>query len=97
MRPRQAGAPGLKIPPFSLAIDSGDPPSHSVWSRLIGVIAVPAGRSTFVASSRPPRPVSTTATSTPHSAKQVKASAVANSKYVQCSAVSQSSTRAAAD
>ncbi len=51
-----------------------------MWSRLTGVIAVTAGASTLVASSRPPSPTSTTAASTPSLAKWRRAQAVVTSK-----------------
>ena len=43
-------------------------PSHSVWSSPIGVITATPAWSTLVASSAPPSPTSTTATSTGASA-----------------------------
>ncbi len=78
--PVSAGTPLRKIPPFSRAISTSDSPRYSIWSRAMLVTAVATGESTFVASSRPPRPTSTTATSTPASARQRNAMAVVASK-----------------
>ena len=77
-----AGTPSLKIPAFSRAISGRVSPRSAVWSRPIEVIPVTSGWHTLVQSSRPPRPVSSTATSTAFSAKCRKATAVITSKKV---------------
>ncbi len=64
------------IPHFSFAMASMVAPSLSVWSRLMGVIPATSGFTTFVASSLPPRPTSTTAISTFLMLKNKNASAV---------------------
>jgi hypothetical protein len=64
-----AGRPGLKIPAFSTAINSRVSPSHCVWSSPIVVTAATSGATTFVESSLPPRPTSTTAMSGAAAAK----------------------------
>ena len=51
-----------------------------MWSLLMLVMAVTSGLRTLVLSSRPPRPVSTTAISTFCSAKYLNAIAVRTSK-----------------
>ena len=51
-----------------------------MWSLLMLVMAVTSGLMTLVLSSRPPRPVSTTAISTFCSAKYLNAMAVSTSK-----------------
>ena len=53
------------MPAFSRAIDASVSPRYSVWSRPIEVIAVAHGTQVVTASRRPPRPVSSTAISTP--------------------------------
>ncbi|MBS4163526.1 hypothetical protein PRO82_000829 [Candidatus Protochlamydia amoebophila] len=58
------GVRGLMIPAFSLAIASRLSPKISVWSRLIEVMIERTGETMFVASNRPPKPVSKTAKST---------------------------------
>ena len=62
-----AGAPFLKIPDFVVAILAWVSPRNSVWSSPMEVTMATSGpfRRTFVASSLPPMPTSTTATSTP--------------------------------
>ncbi len=57
-------------------------PSCAWWSKSIEVIAVAIGATTFVASSRPPRPTSRTAISTDARRNNSKAAAVATSKNV---------------
>ena len=52
------------MPAFSRATASSVSPSRSAWSSPMWVTSARSGRSTFVASSRPPRPTSTTARST---------------------------------
>ena len=59
-------------------------------------IAEASGSTTFVASSRPPRPTSSTATSTRARAKCQRAAAVTASKNVGCAASVPRFTRAAA-
>ena len=63
--PRTTTAPGATTASFSAAIASRVSPSTSVWSSATFVSTTTAPPSTFVASWRPPRPASTTATSTP--------------------------------
>ncbi len=62
------------------AINSIRSPSMSQWSRPIEVITATSGWTTFVASSRPPSPTSTTAMSTARRANWRNAIAVMNSK-----------------
>ena len=57
-------------------------PSCAWWSKSIDVIAAATGVTTLVASSRPPRPTSSTATSTPASRNSSNATAVVHSKNV---------------
>ena len=57
------------IPAFSAAIFAVVSPSCFVWSRLMWVMPVTTGVTAVVESSRPPSPVSSTATSTAWSAK----------------------------
>ena len=71
-----AAVPGLKIPAFSRAMLSGVSPRNSVWSMPIETTPAARGWMTFVASSRPPSPVSMTDTCAPERANQSKASAV---------------------
>ena len=61
-------APGLMIPDFSVAISSTVDPRSRVWSMATGVITATCPSATLVASQVPPRPTSTTATSTGASA-----------------------------
>ena len=56
-------------PAFSVAIWPTVEPSRCMWSRLMLVMIDSTGCETFVASSRPPRPVSSTARSTRARAK----------------------------
>ena len=79
------GTPGLMMPAFSAAIAASVSPSCSVWSRLMAVMTATSGARTFVASSRPPRPTSTTARSTPTRSKWSNARAVKISKKVGAS------------
>ena len=58
------GTPGLRMPAFSPAMAPSVLPRYSMWSKDTGVMAVTSGWHAFVASSRPPRPASSTATST---------------------------------
>ena len=79
---RTRGRPGLAMPPFSAAIWSRVLPRMAVCSRPMSVTTERRGRTTFVASRRPPRPVSTTAMSTRWRRNQAKAAAVVISKKV---------------
>ena len=72
--------PSFTIPAFSRAISAIVPPSRSVWSSPMGVIAQTRGRIMLVESNRPPSPHSTTARSTRRSLKYTKARAVSTSK-----------------
>jgi len=67
---------------FSVAICSTVSPRTSVCSSPTLVSRTTRERRTFVASWRPPSPASTTATSTPASAKAVSAAAVIDSNWV---------------
>ncbi len=59
-----AGAPRLRMPAFSAAIFSSVSPRNSVWSMETGVMTVASGCAiTLVASSRPPKPTSSSSTS----------------------------------
>jgi len=60
----------MMIAAFSRAIASTVEPSRSVWSSDTFVTTATPPSQAWVASSRPPRPTSTTATSTPASANQ---------------------------
>ncbi len=68
------------MPAFSVAICSIVSPSHCMWSSAIGVITATAPSATLVASQRPPRPTSITATSTGASAKAANIIPVRTSK-----------------
>jgi hypothetical protein len=68
------------MPALAQAISAIVSPSHSVWSRPIGVMAQTPALRTLVESSAPPSPTSTTATSTGASANAANASAVVTSK-----------------
>jgi len=70
------------MPAFSAAIRSIVSPSTCWWSRPMEVITEASGVTMFVASRRPPSPVSQTTTSTPASTKAIKAITVVNSKKV---------------
>jgi hypothetical protein len=78
------------------AIASTVSPRTSVCSSPTFVSRTTRVRSTFVASYRPPSPASTTATSTPASAKEARAAAVTISNWVACrrSAVGRTSATA---
>ena len=77
-----AGTPDLNTPAFSEAIFSTVLPNWWVWSRLMLVSPTTMGLTTFVLSSRPPRPVSRIAMSTSMSTKCWNAKAVNISKKV---------------
>ena len=70
------------MPAFSAAIFAIVFPSTAMWSRLMLVITESTGCDTFVASSRPPRPVSSTAIATRDRAKWSMATAVSTSNQV---------------
>ena len=72
---------GSTIPAFSRAMSSSVGPANSVWSMPMLVITATWAETTLVASQRPSRPTSTTATSTAMSANQRNAAAVHASKY----------------
>ena len=74
------GVPLLMMPAFSAAINGSVLPRVATWSRLTGVITLTSGSTTFVESSLPPSPTSTTWKSTPLSRKCSKAMAVIISK-----------------
>ncbi len=78
--PTTSGTPRLAMPDFSAAMAASVVPRWRSWSKSMVVMAPATGASTFVASKRPPRPTSTTATSTPASAKIRNAAAVDTSK-----------------
>ncbi len=80
--PQMTGQCRLMMPAFSVAIAATVRPRSLVWSRLMLVMIVTRGWQTFVASRRPPRPVSRTAISTSISAKWTKAAAVMASNHV---------------
>ena len=65
----------------------------AVWSSAMLVITLKSGLTTLVESSRPPSPVSTTATSTPQARNQQKAIAVVISKKEKLCAVKKSRWR----
>ena len=69
-------------------------PRYSTWSSPTEVSAVAVESMTFVASSRPPRPASTTATSTPASANATNETAIAASNWVIRSPASSSGSTA---
>ncbi|KAH3663607.1 hypothetical protein OGAPHI_005008 [Ogataea philodendri] len=74
------------IPAFSYAISGNVEPSSASWSSPILVIPVQmifSGARTLVASRRPPKPVSKTATSTPVLLNSFKAVQVSNSNSEQ--------------
>ena len=73
------------IAAFSSAISASVAPSTASWSRSMRASSVAAGTPTVVASSRPPRPTSSTATSTASRAKWSRASAVVVSNMVASS------------
>ena len=78
-----AGTPRLRMPAFSAAILSSVSPRNSVWSIEIGVMTVASGCSiTLVASSRPPRPTSSSSTSAGWRANSSRPAAVVISNTV---------------
>ena len=79
---KSASRPCRKMPAFSKAMAPSVRPSMAVWSWLIEVMMLTSGSVAFVASSRPPRPTSTTAISHPWRAKKSSASAVVTSNVV---------------
>ena len=74
--------PGLITPAFSAAMASMVSPRWAWWSSPMLVITAATGVTTLVASSRPPRPTSTTARSTRARRNHDRAIAVAASKNV---------------
>src|SRR5581483_143371 len=88
--------PALTTASFSAAICSRVSPSCWVWSRPTFVSTTTGARSTLVASSRPPSPASTTATSTRCSANSASAAAVSTSNCVASSGSAAARTRATA-
>ena len=89
--PQTTGRSGLTMPAFSAAMAACVVPSQSQWSRPMRVITLTSGEAmTFVASSRPPSPVSRTVTSGLHLAKRTNATAVSASKKVTSSPCSRS-------
>ena len=89
--PSTAAPCGRRMPAFSAAIRSTVSPRIATWSSPMAVITAtwPAAggwggsSNTFVESRRPPRPVSTTATSTPSARKCANAVAVSSSNTVR--------------
>ncbi len=67
--PMTATRPGFQIPAFSRAMAPRSWPSTSSWSSATPVTTATSASTTLVASSRPPRPTSSTVASTPSSAK----------------------------
>ena len=94
--PQTSGTPGLATPAFSRAIAAGVSPRIAVWSSEMFVTAQATGRQTFVASSRPPRPTSSTAIPQPVRAKCRNPQAVTHSKNVAAGAPPRSARSAAA-
>ena len=80
--PVTARSPRSMIAAFSRAIAVTVSPSRSMWSRSTFVIAATPPSQACVASSLPPRPTSTTATSGRTSAKRAKTTAVRSSNSV---------------
>ena len=80
LSPTTTGVSGFIIPAFSKAISGNVFPSMSQWSSPMLVITLNTGEMMFVLSSLPPRPVSTTATSTFCPANQSNAIEVVISK-----------------
>ena len=78
--PSTSVRPGLTMPAFSAATSSQVGPAYSVWSCPTLVTTATWPSTTLVASHRPSRPTSTTATSTATSANQRNAAAVRISK-----------------
>ena len=94
--PTTSVAPASTTASFSPAISPTVEPSRRVWSSATFVSTSTSAVSTFVASSRPPRPASTTATSTPSSASARNAAAVRASNCVTRSSASASASSASA-
>lgn len=80
--PTRAGTEGRKMPHFSVAISAVVRPSRPVWSSCTDVTTDRAVRTELVASSRPPMPTSSTATSHRCSLNSRQPKAVTNSKKV---------------
>ena len=81
----QTATPPRMIAAFSAAISASVAPSTAWWSRSMRAITTASGVPTVVASSRPPRPTSSTATSTASRAKWSSPSAVVVSNIVASS------------
>ncbi len=81
-RPVTTGRPGLMMPAFSAATFARVSPRYAVCSNPISVRTATKGVTTLVLSSRPPSPVSRTATWTFCSRNHFKATAVVSSKNV---------------
>ena len=80
-----SGAPSaalVMMPAFSPAIPAMSSPRYSTWSTLIGVMTATGALTTLVASQRPPRPTSITATSIGASANAANAIAVSTSNLL---------------
>ena len=75
-----ATAPGLMMPAFSVAISAGVVPRYFAWSTATGVTTATFPSATLVESHRPPRPTSSTVTSTGASVNTANPSAVTASK-----------------
>ena len=78
--PITTAEPGLMMPAFSRAMSPSVGPANSLWSIPMLVITATWASTTLVASHRPSRPTSITATSTAASANQRNAAAVHASK-----------------
>ena len=76
--PITVGRPSRSTPAFSPAIAASVRPRYTSWSKSMLTIAEAMGSTTLVASSRPPRPTSRTATSTRLRRKCAKAAAVSH-------------------
>ena len=82
--PLTARPPACSTPAFSVAIRPRVGPRASVWSRpMLAKASTDRRGCTVVASRRPPRPTSSTASSTWASAKATKAAAVTSSNGVR--------------
>ncbi len=80
--PQTAGLPGRKMPAFSRAMDSTSGPSQSVWSSPTETTTATSASTTLTASSRPPRPTSSTIASGAAVSKTSRAASVLYSKNV---------------
>ena len=82
LAPVTARSPRLMMAAFSKPMRASVLPSRSMWSSSTLVMTATPPSHVLVASRRPPRPTSTTATSTAWRANQAKAAAVSNSNSV---------------